>query len=168
MEENRAGKKPILNSLSDLKPDPDNPREITPEAMAGLKVSLHEFGDIGGITFNSRTGQLVTGHQRRAQLEAIHGNLPIKWSAAGPYFETTTGEVFSIRLVDWPIEKQRLANLAANNPHIAGEFSKQTQPQLRDLLEKENELFKSLRLDQLLQEEVNSNRNTFPHGFFPK
>jgi len=35
---------------------------------------------------------------------------------------TPTGERFPVRVVDWPLEREKLANLAANSPFLAGEF----------------------------------------------
>jgi len=34
-----------LKSLTDLQPHPRNPREITPEALAGLGASIEQYGD---------------------------------------------------------------------------------------------------------------------------
>ena len=51
--------------LADLKPAPYNPRTISEEALKGLGVSLEEFGDISGFTWNKQTGHLVTGHQAK-------------------------------------------------------------------------------------------------------
>ncbi len=50
-------------SFDDLRPAHYNPREITAEAAEGLRHSLVEFGDISGIVWNQRTGNLVCGHR---------------------------------------------------------------------------------------------------------
>jgi len=60
-------------SIKDLAACPRNPRTISPEALAGLGTSVAEFGDIAGIVWNRRTGQLVTGHQRIEALKMKHG-----------------------------------------------------------------------------------------------
>lgn len=145
-----------LASLADLHEDPENPREMPKAKGDRLDYSLTEFGDISGIVFNLRTGQLVTGHQRKDKLEKRYGAMPIltEKDAAGKvvraWIEAPGGKVFGIRLVDWDLKKQRAANLAANNPHLTGEF-------VKDLLDKHLEevqsadvvLFDGLGLDQL-------------------
>lgn len=45
--------------------------------MKGLSYSIAEFGDLSGITFNERTGELVCGHQRVKALRAQYGDLPM-------------------------------------------------------------------------------------------
>lgn len=134
-------------TLSALAADPDNARDITPAAMEGLKYSLEEFGDISGIVFNSRTGELVCGHQRVQALIDQHGDRPV---AA---LDGLGG--FRVRVVDWDRKKQRAANIAANNPHIAGHFTKGLQAQLAALAAADEEMFKALRLEELvLDDEV--------------
>lgn len=138
-------------SLSDLKPAPYNPREITPEALAGLKTSLHEFGDISGIVWNSRTGHIVAGHQRLEALRAKHGDtLKIK----GGDVVTPTGERFPIRVVEWPVSKEQAANLAANNPAITGEFTSGVENILQEIEDGLPDLFDGLNLGDIGAEVV--------------
>lgn len=58
-------------ALADLAPADYNPRRISPKAMQGLRASLTRFGELGGIVFNRRTGNLVGGHQRVKALLAL-------------------------------------------------------------------------------------------------
>lgn len=107
-----------IESIDDLKPAPYNPRTIKDKAAKGLSVSIREFGDISGITWNSKTGNLVTGHQRVSRLKS-----------EGAVFDngclvSKNGKKFPVRVVDWPIEKEKAANVAANNPAIGGEYTK--------------------------------------------
>ena len=60
-----------LQSIDDLRASPRNPRKISAEALAGLKTSLASYGDISGIVWNERTGELVAGHQRVRALKAL-------------------------------------------------------------------------------------------------
>jgi hypothetical protein len=60
--------------IDDLKPASYNPRRISPEALAGLKSSLVQFGDIAGLTWNKRTGNMVAGHQRLRALRSVYGD----------------------------------------------------------------------------------------------
>ncbi len=106
-------------SLSDLKPAPYNPRSISDAALAALQTSLVTFGDISGIVWNRRTGHLVAGHQRLAALRQKHnGELAMVDGA----IVTPDGERFAVRVVDWPEDKEKAANLAANSPYLAGAF----------------------------------------------
>jgi DNA modification methylase len=137
--------------IADLAPDPRNPRRITAEAAAGLGESLRRFGDIAGITWNRRTGHLVTGHQRIAQLRAAGAT---EWIVDGErrWIEhPATGERFSVRVVDWDEQTERQANIAANNPSIGGEFTEDALRQLEELASQEVDLG-PLRLDVLMDE----------------
>lgn len=80
-------RKPL--TLADLRPDPQNPREIDEAGAAGLGYSIEEFGDLSGIVFNEQTRELVCGHKRREQLAKACGlDAKINEDAAGRlYFE---------------------------------------------------------------------------------
>ncbi len=47
-----------------------NPRKITPEAKRKLRENLSKMGLMGGLVWNERTGNLVSGHQRITILDA--------------------------------------------------------------------------------------------------
>ena len=134
--------------IGDLKADAENPRTIDEAALAGLGVSLEDFGDLSGIVFNKRTGELVAGHQRVDRLSAAGAT---EWTTSddGTAFvvHPTTGERFPIRIVDWPIEKQRAANLVANNPTIQGAFTVEAVRQLEAL--REHAHAEALRLPEM-------------------
>lgn len=146
-------KRPKPLSIADLKAAPYNPRKISEEAIAGLKVSLAQFGDLSGLTWNKRSGNLVAGHQRLRALKEQHGDaLKIE----GGEVVTPSGERFKVRVVDWPDSKERLANIAANNPHIAGDFTDDVEDLIHGLQQTDAqiaELVGSLRLDELLSSE---------------
>ncbi len=111
----------------DLKPSPQNPRVISDSALADLGRSMRTLGDLGGIVFNRRTGNLVGGTQRRRNLPE---DAPItiaqrfkKPTEAGTVALGTVeleGEQFAYREVDWPPELEAAANIRANQP--AGEW----------------------------------------------
>lgn len=134
-----------LKSLSDLKSDPRNPRTITEEAASGLGSSLKEFGDLSGIVFNLRTGQLVAGHQRLGRIKEMYGDVPIR----DGHLVLPTGDKFRIRYVDWPEEKQKAANLAANNPRIMGQFTSEAITLLDEVKIQSTESFNALLLGDL-------------------
>lgn len=94
--------------ISDLKADPKNPRKITDKKLELLKKSILDNGDLGGIVFNKRKGELVGGHQR---LKVIPEDAKItyikeydqatpKGTLAIGYIEVD-GELFGYREVDW-------------------------------------------------------------------
>lgn len=151
-----------LKTIKDLAGDPENPREIEKENLDGLKVSIKEFGDLSGICFNTKTGQLVSGHQRIDAIRAEFGvNVPIQWDDRRAWIEVAGGKQFPIRLVHWDMPTQRAANLAANNPHIAGHFTKSLQPQLDSIRAKTEKLFDGLRLAPLAQKPMQSQSVNF-------
>lgn len=74
-----------LRKVSDLRPHPKNPREMTPAARQLLIKYLAEFGDLSGVVLNARSGYLISGHQRVAELTRAHGaKLKLADSAPAP------------------------------------------------------------------------------------
>ncbi len=137
--------KPAPKTLADLAADKANPRKITDRAAGGLASSLHTFGDLSGIVYNVRTGELVAGHQRVEQLRAAHGDVKI----TGDRMITPAGDTFAIRLVDWDRKRQRAANITANSPAISGAFT-DTLDELLDQVHSDSpELFDEMLLDDL-------------------
>src|SRR3990167_6207784 len=141
----KTGKKSEPSKLSDLAVAPYNPRRISPAASAGLRASLSTFGDIAGIVWNTRTGHLVCGHQRVAELTRLHGDLSIADGRA----TAPDGESWAVRVVDWPLAREKAANVAANNPHVAGEFTEDVAALLAEIQAADEKLFVALALDKL-------------------
>jgi hypothetical protein len=122
--------------VSDLKPNPKNPRKSTDKKRARLKKTMVEYGDLSGVVFNSQTGNLVGGHQRKTIFD---GNTKIVIEKKYPK-PTPTGTVargyllfnkerFSYREVCWPLKRELAANLAANKN--AGDWD---TPKVKDVL----------------------------------
>ena len=107
-----------------IKPAPYNPRIITDDEFKGLKSSISTFGDISGITFNSRTGNLVTGHHRYKALSEKYSELTFEHIGGELYRIENQGKPtgYDIRVVDWEEHKEVAANIAANSHTIAGSF----------------------------------------------
>jgi hypothetical protein len=129
--------------LSQLEPAPYNPRMIEDSAFEGLKHSIDEYGDLSGIVFNVRTKHLVAGHQRVKALREQYGNLSI----INGKMEAQTGEAFPVRFVDWELQKEQLANLAANSPTIQGVFTSDVKSLLDELKLEQVEEFEALQLE---------------------
>lgn len=139
-----------MKNLNDLKGWQDNPRTIDDKAIKGLSNSINDFGDISGITFNTQTGRLVTGHQRINILRGLSGievnvevtktfQEPTKQGTVAIGYITVDGEPFALRVVSWDEKKEALANIGANNAWIQGEF----------INEKLSEIFNDYRMEEL-------------------
>lgn len=106
------------NTAGDLRPAGYNPRTISPEKLEMLRKAMAEYGDLGGIVFNIRTGRTVGGHQR---IKNFDPTWPITkqphtdktGTVAVGHIETPEGR-WSYREVDWPESKEKAANIAAN------------------------------------------------------
>ena len=109
-------------TIRDLRPNPANPRKEWSDSKArDFKRSLAEFGDLSGIVMNVGTGHLVGGHKRtevfrKARKTAMEktAQAPDKQGTVATGFVTADGNRFAYREVNWPADKERLANLAAN------------------------------------------------------
>ena len=131
--------------LEDLKPAPYNPRKIDERSKKALAESIKKFGDISGIVWNKTTGNLVCGHQRLEVLKQKYPDLKIEDNVI-----IAGGKKFPIRIVEWDIETEKLANIAANSQYVAGEFD---YPKLDDILGElklaKMDDIKLLRMDEL-------------------
>lgn len=113
----------MIEKISDLAPNPQNPRKITNKKLRALKKSMEEFGDLSGIIFNRRTGHLIGGHQRLEVFKMISPNLEkyvIEMIDEENGIIWFFGVKFSYREVDWDEVKEKAANIAANKG--AGEW----------------------------------------------
>lgn len=108
--------------------NPRNPRKITPAELDRLKKSLEQFGDLGGVVLNRRTGHLVGGHQRVAAFNLAEVPAQIVETMKKPDSQGTVAwgwiiidnNRYTYREVDWDEAKEKVANLAANK--IGGEW----------------------------------------------
>lgn len=137
-------------NLSDLKAAEYNPRTIKSEALTGLKISLDQFGDISGIVFNKRTGNLVAGHQRVKALTEQHGDLKISFTTdTSGVIWTPDGKEFFVRFVDWEEKKEKAANIAANSQTITGEFTDKLSLVLEEVRLEVPEIYSGLMFDRI-------------------
>lgn len=107
--------------LSDLTPNPANPRRISPERFGMLKASLEEFGDLSGIVYNRETYQLVGGHQRAKALPpdakitiTRKYETPTKTGTVAEGYVEIGSERMAYREVKWDLLREKAANIAAN------------------------------------------------------
>lgn len=123
-----------MAKIKDLNPAEYNPRKISDKQMELLDKTLHEFGDLSGIVYNVATNTLVGGHQR---IKNFNSNSVIDktpfidevGTVAIGYINTEIGK-FSYREVNWSLEKEKAANVAANKSGGEWDFTK-----LKDLME---------------------------------
>jgi hypothetical protein len=146
-----------------LRADPQNARTIEAPALRGLGTSMETFGDLSGIVWNERSGNLVAGHQRMNRLNAAGADTWTRVSKTeGFILHPRTGERFGIRIVDWDDTTERMANLTANNPHIQGDFTEEAAQQLAAL--EQHAAFESLLLADLqtqLDRQTTSNEDAW-------
>lgn len=84
-----------------------NPRIMDAEAKKRLKKNIAKHGLVSALTWNKRTGNLVGGHQRLEQLDALEKNKD---------YELT------VCVVDVDEREEAALNVQLNNPSMQGEW----------------------------------------------
>lgn len=145
---------------------------MTTEATAALKKCMAEFGDLSGLVFNVRTGHMVTGHQRKAQLPAKAKLVrsDCKTDAVGTVgygYAEAHGTRWPVRFVDWPESREKAANVAANSPLLAGSFDEGLKDLLAEIGAELPDLSKELRLDELILDPMEMGPLAAPGGLPP-
>lgn len=130
---------------SELKNADYNPRQITDEAKLRLREAMGKVGLVQPVVWNERSGNIVGGHQRIRQLDALEGS--------GDYRLT-------VSVVDVDEVRERELNILLNNPEVCGDWD---LPKLQDLLDFEGLDAANAGFDQAellrLFGEVSSNAN---------
>jgi DNA modification methylase len=123
-------------SVSDIKPDPRNPRKISEDAMSGLTKSLERFGLVDLIVVNSKNMQVVSGHQR---LKVVK--------------KSGEKHVYCL-MVDLDASEQKALAVTMNNPAIMGEFTQGIIDILDEIRSEDADAYLELRMKEL-REQVN-------------
>lgn len=120
--------------VSDLNPAPYNPRDISPEALAGLRQSLERFGMVDLLVVNKRNMRVISGHQRLKilQQEGI---------------ETVTAIVVDVDEVS-----EMAMNVTLNSQQIVGTWTEALIPLLEKLRNEASDDYVNLRLKELREE----------------
>ena len=92
---------------SQIKNAPYNPRIMDEGAKKRLKKNIAKHGLVAALTWNKRTGNLVGGHQRLEQLDALEKNKD---------YELT------VCVVDVDEREEAALNVQLNNPSMQGEW----------------------------------------------
>lgn len=92
---------------------PYNPRKISEEARKQLKKNLIRVGVLGGIVWNKRTGNLVSGHQKVSIMDSVNR-----------YDPETGKNDYELRVepVDFDLKTEKEQNLFFNNRNVQGEY----------------------------------------------
>jgi ParB-like chromosome segregation protein Spo0J len=135
--EPRGNGDPMKKETITLAPDPRNPNRMTPEDKARMAKSLPEFGDLGCIILNRRTGTLIGGHQRTdvmkgATIETADLPEPEPDGTVARGWLVYQGRRFALRVVDWIESKAKAAMIAANR---FGRVGVDDSALLKDLLQ---------------------------------
>lgn len=92
---------------SQLKGAEYNPRIIDKEAKKRLKKGLQQHGLVSPITWNKRTGNIVSGHQRISQLDALERNKDYE---------------LDVWVIDVDEAEEAILNVQLNNPSMQGDW----------------------------------------------
>lgn len=115
-------------ALATLIPADYNPREISPEALEGLKNSIIHNGLVQPLVVNRRTGHVIGGHQRLVALLEL-----------GVHEEM-------VGFVDLDLAHEKALNLALNNRQIEGDWVPEKVgiilEELREVLPESLDLFR--------------------------
>lgn len=105
-------------TVRELTPHARNPRSISDKRLAQLGKSMAKFGDLGGVVWNRRTGNLISGHQRVKNLLAngkIVKKVVVSEDGTVAVGSIVSGErTWSYREVDWDASTEKAAMVAAN------------------------------------------------------
>lgn len=84
-----------------------NPRKIKAANRARLRKSVSDFGLVTTLIWNKRTGNLVGGHRRLEEIDAI---------------EATDDYSLTVAEIDIDSLREKALNLILNNPAAQGEY----------------------------------------------
>lgn len=90
-----------------IKNAPYNPRIMDEKAKKRLRQNIAKHGLVAALTWNKRTGNLVGGHQRLEQLDAL---------------EKTKDYDLTVCVVDVDEREEAALNVQLNNPSMQGEW----------------------------------------------
>ena len=117
--------------LNNLKPSPYNPRDISNEALLGLRHSLEKFGYVDLLVVNKRNMRIISGHQRYKILQS------------------EGVETAPAILVDVDEVQEQAMNVTLNNQEIAGVWTAALIPLLEKLRHEAADDYINLRLKNL-------------------
>ena len=120
--------------MSEIKPAPYNPRDISDGALSGLRQSLEKFGLVDLLVINKRNMRIISGHQRYKILQQDG-------------VETVTAV-----MVDLDEVSEMAMNLTLNSQQIVGSWTKAIIPLLEKLRTEAADDYVNLRMKELREE----------------
>jgi len=112
----------LEKNIKELKAYDKNPRKMGKEEYKLLVDSLQKYGDLSGVVFNRRTGNLIGGHQRTSHFKSSNAKVIITESFDTPTKQGTValgyvvldGEKYSYREVEFSELDEQKANILPN------------------------------------------------------
>lgn len=87
-----------------------NPRKLSADERRAIKRGIKEFGLVGGLVVNRRTGfTVVSGHQRLSVMDELHGY-------------PDTDYVIRVDVIDVDEKQEKELNILLNNPNAQGKW----------------------------------------------
>jgi len=134
----------MMLKLKDFNQAKYNPRKISSAQLQALDRSIGTFGDLACVVINKRTNTIVAGHQRLKTLGDKKTKI-VTEKHVDDFGTVEQGYILvmrpngakfkvSLRIVDWDLRTEKLANIAANNH--GGEFDNQKLGKLLAELDK--------------------------------
>ena len=128
-----------------------NPRKITAANRERLRKSLADHGLVTTLVWNKRTGNLVGGHRRLEEIDAVEGN---------DAYALTVAEI------EVPLEREKALNIVLNNANAQGEYDDKLLSKLLEELETAGTLdlsgFSADDLEKLTRETTAIDEAQFP------
>lgn len=109
-----------------------NPRKISEENEKELRKGLKKFGLVDALIWNKRTGNLVGGHQRIKQLDALEGS---------------SEYMLTVSCIDVDEKSEKEINVLLNNPNLQGEYDEEALSKLVGEIDFKNAGFTDYDLD---------------------
>ena len=110
------GNPEVINRAS-IKNAPYNPRQMDRESAQRLRQSLSQHGLVELPIWNKRTGNLVGGHQRISQLDAL---------------ERSKDYELMVNVIDVDEREEAQLNVKLNNPDLQGDWDFQKLADMAD------------------------------------
>ena len=112
----------LEKNIKELKAYDKNPRKMGKEEYKLLVDSLQKYGDLSGVVFNRKTGNLIGGHQRTSHFKSSNAKVIITESFDTPTKQGTValgyvvldGEKYSYREVEFSELDEQKANILPN------------------------------------------------------
>jgi hypothetical protein len=129
---------PEVISRAKIKNAPYNPRQMDRESAERLRKSLSQHGLVELPIWNARTGNLVGGHQRISQLDALEGRKDYE---------------LMVNVIDVDEREEAQLNVKLNNPDLQGDWDFQKLADLADefSLDFEDMGFSDISVDMMFE-----------------